>query len=194
MQTLNQNKMFRVAVVLLIALAAVCGGYFAFAAKQKPLATYNPEQIQGDVKVVLLRVGKLTMFTDKCFSDSQFTQTIGEPVFLVNYLVEVPKKGAFAGLTLRGSQGLDIIRDGHSIIGQTEPGLIKAFNGDSQAFEKLSSRPDLRGRTIPDDKAALVEEDTLQGLNVSADQVDLHIKFGWNGKNMVFTFKDVPLN
>jgi len=183
-------------IVVIVATLAVisCGVFFARAEKQKPLATYNPEQMQGDVKVVLLRVGKLTMFTDKCFSDSRVAQTIGEPVFLVSYLVEVPKKGAFSGLALKGSQGLDIIHDGHSIIGQTEPGLIKAFDGSSEAFKNLSSRPDLRDRTIPDDKAGMVEEDTLQGLNVSADHVDLQIKFGWNGEDLIFNFKDVPLN
>ncbi len=194
MQTLNQNKMFRVAVVLLIVLTAVCGGYFAFAAKQKPLATYNPEQIQGDVKIVLLRVGKLTMFTDKCFSDLRSARMIGEPVFMVTYLVEVPKRGAFSGLAFRSNDQLDVIHDGHSIASQTEPGLVKGFDGHSESFEALASCVYLRDRVIPNDGAAMIEEDTLQGLKVSADVIDLQIKFGWNGKDLVFTFRNVPLN
>jgi len=40
----------------------------------------------------------------------------------------------------------------------------------------------------------LAKETVFEGLKVEAKRIDVKVQFSWRGSDMLFDFKDVPLN
>ena len=67
----------------------LCGAALSPSLKiDRPAPAYNPEQTKGNVRVVLLRLDRTTVFTDDGFSNTHNVHLRAVPGWKVVYLVE----------------------------------------------------------------------------------------------------------
>jgi len=180
------------ALVALTALLA--GGCRPNVPPQSPSETYNPEQTQGEVSVILLEVGQLTVFTDKWHSDPAESGVSAAPVFKVTYLVEVPEADGFGALAINTSNSVQIAVEDKVVSDEAVPQIVRDSSSVAGGFDQSSVKSYLSRPKTPAGKMGLVEETVLRGLRIEADHVDLTLSLSWKKKNMVFDFKDVPVN
>jgi hypothetical protein len=147
---------------------------FATAAEQRQNNSFNQEQTQGEVRVILLRVSQLIVSN--------------QPNFVVTYAVEIPVKGAFADLHFSSDKELALSVKGKPLY---FPG---SFSSTSMDFKALPRQNELIKPKVHEGKAMLAEEIVIAGLKVKASHVDLKIQFSWRGTEMKFDFQGVPTN
>ena len=184
----------RMALALLTVTALFIGGCRPNVPPQSPSETYNPEQTQGEVRVVLLEVGQLTVFTDKWHSDPAESGVSAAPVFKVTYLVEVPEADGFGALAINTSNSVQIAVEDKVVSDEAVPEIVRDSSSVAGGFDQSSVKSYLSRPKTPAGKTGLVEETVLRGLRIEADHVDLTINLNWKKRNMTFDFKDVPVN
>jgi hypothetical protein len=184
----------RMALALAAVTALLAGGCRPNIPPQSPSEKYNPEQTQGEVRVVLLEAGQLTVFTDKWNSDAQASGVSAAPAFKVTYLIEVPEADAFSALALNTTNLLQIAVEGKIVSDEAVPGIVRGISSDSRGFGESSVRSYLSQPKTPAGRRALIEETVLHGVRIEADHVDLTLRLNWKKKDMVFNFNDVPVN
>jgi hypothetical protein len=183
------------ALVLAAGAALLGGGCRPEAPQQQSfLEQYSPEQTQGEIRVVLLEVAQLTVFTDKWRGDAQASGVSAVPAFKVTYLVEVPEADASGALVINSNNSVQIVVEGKVVSDEAVPGIVPGILVGSMGFGESSVRSYLNQPKTPAGRSALVEETILRGLRIEADHVDLTLSLSWKKKNMVFDFKDVPVN
>jgi len=182
------------ALVLTAGTAWFVGGCRPEVAQQSPPEPFNAEQTQGDVKVVLLEVAQLTVFTDKWHSDPQASGVSAAPAFKVTCLIEVPATEAASALVLNPTNSVQVAVEGKSAADELVPGISGGSSSSSMGFEQSCVKSYLNRPQTPAGRTALVEETVLRGMKIDADHVDLSLTLNWKKKDMVFEFKDVPVN
>ncbi len=161
---------------MMTALAALFVLLCLGAAKQPaPLKPLNLEQVQGEVRIVLLRAGQVVL-------------TNNQMQFVVTYVVEVPRKGAFSDLSFSSSNEITLAVKGKPI----------EFHGESSSsamdFKELSRQNELIKPVVKEGKEMLAQENVFKDLKIEAKKLDVKLQFTWRGNERVFDFKDVPLN
>jgi hypothetical protein len=184
----------RMATAMVAVAALLAGGCRPSVPPQSPSEKYNPEQTQGEVRIVLLEVGQLTVFTDKWHSDPAVTGISAAPVFKVTYLVEVPEADGFGALAINSSNSVQVAVEGEVVSNEAVPEIVRSSSSVVGVFDQSGVKSYLSQPKTPAGRTALVEETVLRGLRIEADHVDLTISLSWKKKNMVFDFKDVPVN
>ena len=182
------------ALALTAGAAWFIGGCRPEVAQQSPPEPFSAEQTQGDVKVVLLEVAQLTVFTDKWHSDPQASGVSAAPAFKVTCLIEVPAAAAASALILNPTNSVQITVEGKPAADELVPGISGVSSSHSMEFEQSCLKSYLNRPPTPAGRTAVVEETVLQGMKIDADHVDLSLTLNWKKKDMVFEFKEVPVN
>ena len=178
----------------MVAVAVIAGIVIAHAAKQNGIPAFNPEQTQGEVRVVLLRFERHTIYTDP--KDPWRNRVMAEkhksllalPQFKVTFWLEVPIEGAFGQVSMSTQDQLDILVDGKSILDGS------GTSGGTMGFEDLPHYHELRRMSAPEGKAGICEECYSEGECIPTGPVDIRFKIKWKGQDKVFLFKNVPVN
>jgi hypothetical protein len=170
------NRNINTIVVLTSALAvSLAFGSVGKAEPQAQLKPLNLEQIHGEVRAVLLRTG-------------QVISTTNPLEFVVTYVVEVPTNGAFSDLHFSSDKEIALGIRGKPVVFH---GSISTI---SMEFKKLPRQSELTEPKERAGKAMLAQETVFHGLKIDARKIDLRLRFDWRGREMLFDFKDVPLN
>jgi hypothetical protein len=166
------NRIIATSVILLTLMATICLGFAGQSAALKPL---NLEQTQGEVRVVLLRAG-------------QVVSTNNQIQFIVTYVVEIPKKGAFADLHFSSNDEIALVVKGKPV----------EFYGESSSsamdFKELPRQNELIKPKAIEGREMLAQDIVFKDLKIEARKFDVKLKFSWRGNERSFDFKDVPLN
>jgi hypothetical protein len=143
---------------------------------QQPVANQRPnlEKTQGEVRVILLRVGNVIASNQK-------------PGFGVTFAIEVPQQGAFSDLSIRSNEEVALAVNGRPV---KIPG---ASSSGSMGIDKLPRQHELVLPTVPKGRATLGEQVEFEGLTIDAKKIDVTIRFSWRKQEMTFAFKDVPV-
>jgi hypothetical protein len=162
--------------VCLLAAAALLGPVFAGNAQPKPaLRPLNLEQTQGDVRVVLLRAGRVTSASNRLD-------------LVVTYAVEVPTNGAFSDLQFSSADEIALVVHGKLV----------DFHGNASTaamdFEQLPRAGEVTRPKARPGKVMLAQETVFPGLKIDAEKMEVKLHFTWRGHARCFDFKDVPLN
>jgi hypothetical protein len=120
------------AMTMLSAASAVLSGSFclAEAGQSLPLKPLNQEMTQGEVRVVLLRAGKV--------SSSEH-----EAQWVVTYGIEVPQKGAFSDLGFSSADEVTLAVKGKAVEG------LGGWSSGAMGFDDLPDRVSLKNRKLP---------------------------------------------
>ena len=138
-----------------------------------PLKPLNLEKTQGEVRVVLLRAGKITS-SEK------------EAQWVVTYAVEIPQKGAFSDLGFSSEDEVAVSVKGKAVECQG------GFGSGSMGFDDLPRKGELSRPKVAPGNAMIAEDVVFRGLNIEAEKLDVKLKFTWRGTKLAFDFKDVP--
>ena len=174
----------------LVVVAALVSGA-AVSSLKKPVAPYNPEQIQGNVRVVLLRVDRTTLFSDDGFRSTQPQKIHAIPGLSYTYAVELLGDEPVKNWIMIGN-GNPVSLNGKPI-GDTEPENI-CGGGNKASFEYgqyiwgVLKRP-----AVTNPKRTHVFEVWERGLRVPGGKIDLRITTGFNEHKEEFVFRDIPV-
>ena len=134
----------------------------------------KPDVSQGQVRVVLLRVGPVVSTNDR-------------PTFVVTYGVEVPTEGAFSDLSFNSKDEITLVVRG-------KPLDYRGGGGSaSVGFSELPRQSELRKPALQDGKAMIFEDVTFTDLHIDAKQIAVRIRFSWRGTPQSFEFQNVPV-
>ena len=156
---------------LCVILVAGCGP-----PAEAPDATrkLNPDVSQGQVRVVLLRVGPVVSTNDR-------------PTFVVTYGVEVPAEGAFSDLSFNSKDEIALVVRGKLL------DYFHEFSSGAMGFDALPRQSELSKPAIQQGKAMIFQDTVLTGLEIDAKQVDVRLQFSWRGTPQHFSFENVPV-
>jgi hypothetical protein len=170
MKTQSTARLVSIAFLVAIALG-ICS---VTAETLPPLKALNLEQTQGEVRVLLLRAGKINATND------------AKPLVLT-FAVEVPAKGAFSDLHFNSADEITLTTQG-------KPIKMNSFSGSLIDFKDLSRQNELTRPMVKEGKQMIAEEIVLKDINLDVHSIDVKFHFLWRGNKMNFVFKDVPLN
>lgn len=162
------------AVILFAALAIAATGLAGLAQQTVPNQKPNLEKTQGEVRVILLRVGGVIASNQK-------------PGFGVTFAIEVPQQGAFSDLSIRSNDEVTLTVNGSPV---KIPGAVSS---GSMGIDKLPRQQELVLPTVPKGRATFGEQVEFEGLTIDAKKIDVAIRFSWRKQEMTFTFKNVPV-
>ena len=134
----------------------------------------NPDVSQGQVRVVLLRVGPVVSTNDR-------------PTFVVTYGVEVPAEGAFSDLSFNSKDEIALVVRGKLL------DYFREFSSGAMGFDALPRQSELSKPAIQQGKAMIFQDTVLTGLEIDAKQVDVRLQFSWRGTPLHFSFENVPV-
>ena len=181
------NTPIKLALVLVIALASGA----AVSSIKKPVAPYNPEQIQGNVRVVLLRVDRTTLFSDVGFMDTKPQKIHAIPGLSFIYAVELLGDEPVKHWNMVGN-GNPVSLNGKPI-GDTSPENLSG-GGNKASFEyEHYNWGVLKKPAVTNSKRTHVFEMWERGLRVPGGKIDLRITTGFNEHKEEFVFKDIPV-
>ena len=174
----------------LVAVAAlVCGA--AVSSLKKPVAPYNPEQIQGNVRVVLLRVDRTTLFSDVGFMSTKPQKIHAIPGLSFIYAVE-----------LLGDEPVKqwhMVENGKSAslngkpLSDTMPENISGGGARTSLEYEHYNWGIMKKPAVTNPKRTHVFEMWERGLRMPGGKIDLRITTGFNEHKEEFVFKDIPV-
>ncbi len=180
--------------MLILAVGWLGGGCHPAVAPPAALETYNPVQTQDEVRVVLLEVAQLTLFTDQWSAEPQAAGISAAPAFKVVWLIEVPQPDAFSALTINSTNLIQVSVEGKVVSDTAVHGISHGISSSSVGFSESTVKSLITAPKPPPSRAAIVEETVLRGVRVEADHIDLSLRLNWKKHDLVFDFKDVPVN
>jgi len=134
----------------------------------------KPDVSQGQVRVVLLRVGPVVSTNDR-------------PTFVVTYGVEVPAEGAFSDLTFNSNDEIALVVHGKPLDYYGE------LSSGAMGFDALPRQSELSKPAIQQGKAMIFQDIVFTGLVVDAKQLEVRLQFSWRGTPLRFSFENVPV-
>jgi len=176
---------------LTLAAAAVVVCCAAVSSIYKPATLYNPEQIKGNVRVVLLRVDRTTVFTDVGFRETTPQKIHAIPGLAVIYAVEVlgdePVKHRNSV-----SDGKLVSINGKSISDTMPENLSGGGLVSSHEYERYNWGV-LKKPAVTNPKRTHIEEIWERGVRVPTGKIDIRITTGFNDHKEEFVFENVPV-
>jgi hypothetical protein len=133
----------------------------------------KPDVSQGQVRVVLLRVGPVVSTNDR-------------PTFVVTYGVEVPTEGAFSDLSFNSKDEIALVVHG-------KPLDYHELSSGAMGFDALPRQSELSKPAIQPGKAMIFQDTVFTGLVVDAKQLEVRLQFSWRGTPLRFSFENVPV-
>ena len=174
----------------LVAVAAlVCGA--AVSSLKKPVAPYNPEQIQGSVRVVLLRVDRTTLFSDVGVTEAKPQKVHAVPGLSYVYAVELLGNEPVKKWNVIGN-GNPVSLNGKPLVDTTPENITGGGLNGSHEYEHYNwgilKKPD-----VTNPKRTHVFQVWERGLRVPGGKIDLRITTGFNEHKEEFVFRDIPV-
>jgi len=136
----------------------------------------KPDVSQGQVRVVLLRVGPVVSTNDR-------------PTFVVTYGVEVPTEGAFSDLSFNTKDEIALVVHGKPL----DDALLGELSSGAMGFDALPRQSELSKPAIQQGKAMIFQDTVFTGLVVDAKQLEVRLQFSWRGTPLRFSFENVPV-
>jgi hypothetical protein len=176
-----------------IAVLLLCAA--ALSPSVKPLAPYEREQTKGNVRVVLLKIERATIFTSQNVRDAAPDKSYPVPVIGVTYLIEAlgnePIKNWY-----QDTSDNDILIGSHKI--QDDANLPENIIGSagSGVFRSLSTYkngPEELPKSF-NEKRASVEEIHVRAVSIQSGTMRLQLKVGFNDHPETFIFDKIPVN
>jgi hypothetical protein len=202
-QSLNQTKSAtkKIITLSLLAVALISGCATVpppvpATAVVPPLMPYEREQTNGDIRVVLLKVERATIFTSKNVQNAQPGKSYPVPMIGVTYLVEALGNEPFKHPNTY-SCGIDDICIGGCLV-LTPENLYSG--GDGTFIPGETSAPNLGLSNfieLPksfDKKRSWVEEGFVRAESSQTGVMQFKIQTGFNDKPETFIFDNVPVN
>jgi hypothetical protein len=159
------------------AAAGGTGSMSALSAAVSPVAPYQCVQTKGNVRVVLLKVERGTLFTARNVADAKSDKTYPVPSFDVAYQVEALGDEPINKWNVQDEEitmGTRRIADGQFL-------PVNVVAGGS-------------GETRPAGHRSMIQENHIVAGEVQAGKMTLTLKTGFNEHNETFVFANVPLN
>ena len=174
-------------IYLALALLAACG--VVTGAEPRPTTPYNPEQVKGDLRVVLVRVDRTTTFSKEWFTNPENTETHAIPGLSVLYLVEAVGPGPAPKWAPQTSsvyvKGKKLSEVAGNLSAGGSSGVVTY---QSHGWAGPAQKPKVR-----DEKKTIVYHEWHRGVRVPTGKIDLHITIGADGKEEQFIFGEIPV-
>jgi hypothetical protein len=175
-----------------IAILVLC--IAALSPSVKPLAPYEREQTRGNVRVVLLKIERATIFTSQNVQGAGPDKSYPVPMIGVTYLIEA--LGSEPIKHWNGySTGEEISIGGHKISDNAlmPENLIPGSDGITSPASGYGNRLGELPKSF-DKKRSSVEELYVRAEPFQTGVTQLKIQAGFNDHPETFIFDNVPLN
>ena len=174
-------------LVLAVVAVACCA---AVSSINKPATPYNPEQVRGNVRVVLLRVDRSTVFSDEgVMNPAQPQKILAIPGVSIVYVVELLGNEPVKHWNTVETGKLAYV-SGKQV--NSMPDLAGGGYGGWHEFERYDWKA-LKQPAVTNPKRTHVFERFERGVRVPTGKVDLHFTAGFNDQNEEFVFENVPV-
>jgi hypothetical protein len=195
-QTLNQlGKLMKAKIIIAfpaIAILLLCAA--ALSPSVKPLAPYEREQTKGNVRVVLLKIERATVFTSQNIREAEPDKSYPVPVIGITYLVEALGDEPFKHPNIY-STGEEISIGGRKIsefdAAFMPENLIPGDHGVTSSALGYGNRLGELPKSF-DKKRSWVEE--LYVPSSQTGMIHLQLKVGFNDHPETFIFDNIPVN
>ncbi|NJM54992.1 MAG: hypothetical protein HC841_02870 [Verrucomicrobiae bacterium] len=155
-------------------------------------AVYNPEQTRGFVRIVLLKVERSTVFSDRGFAETSQKEIHAIPGFGFTYMVEA------LGSDPADNWHVGVNDDTVTANGQK----LSQFKPENLAGGGLSSTHEyrnfdwamLRQPEVTDPKRAKIIREWIRGMKSATGKLDLKIVAGFGKHKETFEFKGIPVD
>jgi len=175
----------------MLAVVAAVTCVAAVSSINKPATLYNPEQIKGNVRVVLLRVDRTTVFTDVGFQETRSQKIHAIPGVGVAYAVELLGDEPVKHWNTV-SDGKLVSINGKSIADTMPENLSGGGLKSTLEYEHYNWGA-LKKPAVTNPKRTHVIEVWERGVRVPTGKIDLRITTGFNDHKEEFVFENVPV-
>jgi hypothetical protein len=174
-----------------IAVLVLCVA--ALSPSVKPLAPYEREQTKGNVRVVLLKIERATVFTSQNVQDAEFGKSYPVPVIGATYLVEALGDEPIKSWNTYADNDISI--GGHKISDNAlmPENLISGSDGVTSPASAYGNRLGELPKSF-DKKRSSVEEIYVRSGSFQTGMIHLQIKAGFNDQSETFIFDNIPVN
>jgi hypothetical protein len=193
---LNQlDKLMKTKIIIAfpaIAILVLCVA--ALSPSVKPLAPYEREQTIGNVRVVLLKIERATIFTSQNVRDAAPDKSYPVPMIGVTYLIEALGNEPIKNWLMNESDE-DISIGGHKVLDATimPENLISGSSGVLGSPSTYANGPEELPKSF-NKKRSSVEEIHLRAEPSQTGMMHLQLKVGFNDHPETFIFDNIPVN
>ena len=182
---------------LVLAGLALAASGAAETPKRPALATFDPVQVRGDLKVTLIEVSRSAYYTDQHVQPEFRKRLAGGtaryvvPALEIAFVVERIGKNSSKN-RMGHDAGVQIFRDGRKIeeVDGSVPGGVSSF----YEYEKCRGRYANRLPEVANADCAEVRHVVKVGVAVQdGDDVRIEIMAGFDGEKRIFSFDHVPV-
>jgi len=180
--------------IVLPAIAVLVLCVAALSPSVKPLVPYEREQTKGNVRVVLLKVERATVFTSQNIRDAKPDRSYPVPVIGVTYLVEALGNELIKNWNVY-STGEEITIGGQKVESDAfmPENLIRGSKGVTSPASAYGNRLGELPKSFDKNRSS-VEEIHVPTGSSQRGMVRLQLKAGFNDHPETFIFDNVPLN
>jgi hypothetical protein len=175
-------------IVMVILVAA------AVSPATKPIAPFEREQTKGNVRIVLLKVERSTIFTSEGIRDAVPGKTYQVPTVGITYLIEALGNESVTNW-ITDENGDDILFNGHAISEstQTPENLVGGGSGGVYGAESRYANSLLE---LPkyDKKRSSFQERHERAQLQGGGTIRLKLTVGFNREKQTFVFDNIHLN
>jgi hypothetical protein len=182
-----------------IAILVLCAA--ALSPSIKPLVPYEREQTKGNVRVVLLRVERATIFTSQNVQGAEPDKSYPVPVIGFTYLVEALGDEPIKHPNTYGyGTGEDISIGGHNVSENDLPeNLIPGSAGSIIPGQVSVGNLGLPNNSVElpksfDKKRSWAEEIYVRATSSQTGLMRLKLQVGFNDRPETFIFENIPVN
>jgi hypothetical protein len=178
-----------------IAILVLCVA--ALSPSVKPLAPYEREQTRGNVRVVLLKIERATVFTSQNVQGAEPGKSYPVPMIGVTYMVEALGNEPFKNPNTYGDDVEDISIGGHGVLTPENliPGSAGSFTPGEVSAPNLGLPYD--SAELPksfDKKRSWVEKTYVRAGSSQTGMMRFQLKAGFNDRPETFIFDNIPVN
>ena len=155
----------------------------------KPTTPYNPEQIKGGFRVVLVRVDRTTTFSKEGFTNPSNAATHAIPGLTVVYVVEA----LAAGPTPKWSHQMSSVYVKGKKLSEVAENLSDGGSSGVMEYRSHGWAGAAQKPKVQDEKKVIVHKEWHRGMRVPNGKMDLHITIGADDKKEQFVFTEIPV-
>jgi hypothetical protein len=186
MKTLTKPTIL--AIVVLVTCVA------ALSPTVKPISPFEREQTKGNVRVVLLKVERSTIFTSEGIRKPEQGKVYPVPTFGITYLVEALGDEPIKNWNADETDEDYVLGNRKVLDDSTLPeNLIPGSHGANHPPSLFANGP-MALPKLTNAKRAVVKEIFLRAPPTPAGALRLKLKVGLNDKTEKFSFDGIPVN
>jgi hypothetical protein len=182
-------------IVTCVALAAVFAGIAAMSPAVRPLAPYEREQTKRNVRVVLLKVERGTIFTTNGIRDPKPGMSYPVPVVGFTFLVEALGDEPIKNWISHETDDEVLIGNRKARDDSSMPDNLVA--GGSGGINPALPYKNRQGIELPEsfvEKRSFVHEEYERAVPSKTGTMRLKLITGFNDQKETFIFENIPLN